>query len=259
MKIRITGAQLPVTNDIQANLAATLRAVDVARAEGADILLTPEGSLSGYTPRFDTDAARQALEAVADAARSAGVGLALGTCLVEPDDGLCYDELRFYAPDGAYLGFHSKILLCGTMCDEPPQGELNDYAARPLRTFALNGLTVGGLICNDMWANPECTPQPDPHLTQQLVRMGARVIFHAVNGGRSGGEWSQVAWHYHETNLRMRARAGRVHIATVDSSAPVHLRCSAPSGIVAPDGSWLVRAAERGEQYYTADLALPDA
>ena len=29
---------------------------------------------------------------------------------------------------------------------------------------------------------------PDPHLTQQLARMGARVVFHAVNGGRDGGE-----------------------------------------------------------------------
>jgi len=256
MKIRIAGAQLPVSADVQANLAAILRAIAYARAERADILLTPEGSLSGYTPRFDARAVRRALSAVTAAARAAGIGLALGTCFIEPDDGLCYDELRFYAPDGTFLGFHSKALLCGTVCDQPPLGEVNDYASRPLRTFSLNGLTVGGLVCNDMWANPECTPEPDPHLAQQLVRMGARVIFHAVNGGRGGGEWSQVAWRYHESNLRMRARAGRVHVATVDSSAPVHLRCSAPSGIVGPDGSWLVLAPDRGEQFYAGDVDL---
>jgi len=258
MKIRIAGAQLPVTENVEANVAAILRALDFARANGADILLTPEGSLSGYTPHFDASAVQQALDAVTGAARAAGVGLALGTCFVEPDDGLCYDELRFYAPDGEFLGFHSKILLCGTVRDDPPQGELNDYAASPLRTFGFNAITVGGLVCNDMWANPECTPQPDPHLTQQLAAMGARVIFHAVNGGRSGGEWSQVAWNYHESNLRMRARAGRVYLATVDSSAPVHLRCSAPSGILAPDGAWLVRAPERGEQCYVADAVIAE-
>jgi predicted amidohydrolase len=242
MKMRIAGAQLPVTNDVQANRDAILRALEFAGGEGAGILLTPEGSLSGYTPRFEPQA---------------GVGLALGTCFVEPDDGRCYDELRFYAPDGAFLGFHSKLLLCGTVCDDPPRGELNDYAARPLRTFTFRTATVGGLICNDMWANPECTPQPDPHLTQQLVRMGARIIFHAVNGGRGASEWSQVAWGYHSSNLRMRARAGRVHIATVDSCTPVHLRCSSPSGILGPDGSWLVRAPDRGEQYYVGDVAVP--
>jgi predicted amidohydrolase len=256
VKLRIAGAQFAVRNDVQANRAAILRAIDYARTERADILLTPEGSLSGYTPHFEPSAVRQALAEVVEAARAAALGLALGTCFIEPDDGLCYDELRFYGPDGAFLGFHSKILLCGTMCDEPPQGELNCYAARPLRTFAFRGATVGGLICNDMWANPECTPQPDPHLTQQLVRMGARAILHAANGGRSGGEWSQVAWSFHEANLRMRARAGRVYIATVDSSEPVHLRCSAPSGIVGPDGQWQVRAPDRGEQYYVGDVML---
>ncbi len=98
---------------------------------------------------------------------------------------------------------------------------------------------------------------PDPHLTQQLAGMGARIIFHAVNGGRDGGPWSDVAWQYHEANLRMRARAGRLWIVTVDSSEPVHLRCSAPAGVVDPHGDWACRAEPGGVQHfaYTIDLA----
>jgi len=257
-RMRIAGAQMPVTRNVQENRERILRAIDAARGRGADILLTPEGSLSGYTPDFDAEAVRAALSEVTEAARAAGIGLALGTCFVEPEDGRCYNQLRFYAPDGAFLGCHTKTLRCADH-SEPPRGELNDYAVRPLRTFEFGGIVVGGLICNDLWANPECTPMPDPHLSQQLARMGARVIFHAVNGGRSAGEWSQVAWRYHESNLRMRARAGRLWIATVDNCHPVHLRCSAPSGILAPDGSWLVRAPERGEQIYVGDVDLgPD-
>jgi hypothetical protein len=75
-------------------------------------------------------------------------------------------------------------------------------------------------------------------------------VFHAVNGGRDGSEWSAVNERYHESNLRMRASAGRLWIVTVDSCHPVSLPCSAPSGVVAPDGSWAVRAAPQGEQYF---------
>jgi predicted amidohydrolase len=117
---------------------------------------------------------------------------------------------------------------------------------------------VGGLICNDLWANPECTPGPDPHLTQQLARKGARVLFHAVNGGRDGGEWSEVAWHYHESNLRMRARAGRLWIVTVDSAEPTHLPCSAPSGVIAPDGRWAVKTPAQGEQFFAHTIELQE-
>jgi predicted amidohydrolase len=254
-KLRVAGAQLPVTKEISTNVAALERALEFARQQDAAILLTPEGSLSGYTPRFNAAEATQALAHITGLARAAGVGLALGTCFVEPDGGRCYNQLRFYNREGAYLGFHSKILRCGTL-EEEPQGEINDYAATPLRTFDFHGLTVGGLICNDLWANPGCTPQADPHLTQQLARMGAQVIFHAVNGGRNGSEWSRVNWCYHESNLRMRAQAARIPIVTVDNCHPTQWPCSAPSGVIGADGNWLVQTDESGEQFFAWTLEL---
>lgn len=262
MKLRVALAQIPVTNDIEANVEAIGRGISFASAEKADILLTPEGSLSGYTHAFDTGAVERGLDQVCALARDKAVGLALGTCFVETDDGRCYNQLRFYTPEGDYLGFHSKTLLCGTI-QSPPEGECNDYASQPLRTFAFGGvdnagLTIGGLICNDMWANPACTPQPDPWLSRQLGAMGARVIFHAVNGGRDGGEWSrEVVWPFHEANLRMRAQAAGVWIVTVDNAYPSDLPCSAPGGVIGPDGNWLCRAASQGEQFVCAELDIP--
>ena len=256
MEIRVAGAQLAVTIDIATNEAAIRRAIDFAHAEHADILLTPEGSLSGYTPQFDAKRVCAALQRVIAQARRARVGLALGTCFVAPRSGQCYNQIRFYDRNGRYLGSHCKILRCGTLSN-PPEGEIRDYATRPLRTFTLGGLIIGGLICNDLWANPTCTPMPDPHLTQRLARMGARIIFHGVNGGRDGSELSRVAWQYHDANLRMRAQAGRVWIVTVDSCEPPHLECSAPSGVVDPGGTWVCRAEPKGEQYYAYTIEEP--
>ncbi len=254
--LRVAVAQIPITRDIDANRETIERAIDWAAEQEAEILLTPEGSLSGYTPKFDQKAVNEALQAIVDRASSNGLALALGTCFVEPDDGKCYNQIRFYDENGEFLGFHPKTLRCGTMT-EPVKGEINDFAARPLRTYQLNGITIGGLICNDMWANPGCTPMPDPHLSQQLAKMGAKVIFHAVNGGRSAAAWSQeVYWPFHETNLRMRARTGKLWIVTADNCLPVDIPCSAPSGVVDPNGNWAAQTPDQGEQMvvYTIEL-----
>ena len=250
MELRVAGYQMSVGRDVDDNVWRILGAVDFASKNSAEILLTPEGSLSGYTPEFDARTVAAALTIVTEHARAGNVGLALGTCFVE-EDGKRYNQIRFYTPDGRYLGFHGKTLRCGSV-DGAPGGEVDDYAGVELRTFPWrDGVCLGGLICNDMWANPECTPMPDTHLSQQLSKMGANVILHAVNGGRDGSRWSEVAWRYHESNLRMRARAGRVWIVTADNARPEELPCSAPSGVIDPSGNFVCRTVPKGEQYFT--------
>ena len=258
MKIRIAGLQMPVSPLIRLNAERICAGIEQSAQEGVEILLTPEGSLSGYRHDFDVREFADALERVTALARRRAVGLALGTCSVEAD-GKCYNQIRFYRPSGEFLGFHSKTLLCGTL-EAHPQGEINHYSTAPLQVFAwAPGLTIGGLICNDVWANPQCTPMPDTHLTQRLAAMGARIIFHAVNGGRDGSEDSELAWRYHEANLRMRARAGNVWIVTADNCHPPELPCSSPCGVLDPRGVWACRTDARGLQFFvhTIDLTTP--
>jgi predicted amidohydrolase len=256
VSLRVATAQIPVTNSISENSATIHRALDVAIKEEADILLTPEGSLSGYTPKFDQAAVDKELDRIVERASKAGVALALGTCYIEPGDKKCYNQLRFYDSAGEFLGFHSKTLLCGSFSD-PPQGEINDYATRPLRTFEIKGIRVGGLICNDMWGNPQCTPMPDPHLSQKLSKAGAQIIFLAINGGRDGGPWSEeVNWPYHEVNMRMRAAAGRVWVVSADNSFPHTIPCSAPSGVLKPNGHWATQAPRKGEHVTVHSIDL---
>lgn len=258
MELRVAGAQIPVTQDVEANIAAIERGIEFASEERADILLTPEGSLSGYTHKFDVSAVRKGLDIVTSKASKSGVGLALGTCYVEEADDKCFDQLRFYLPNGKYLGFHSKTLRCGSLAD-PLEGEINHYALSEIRTFEFKGVTIAGLICNDMWAYPLCTPEPDPHLSQRLAGMGAKVIFHAVNGERNGGEWSRkVAWPYMESNLRVRARAAGIWIVTVDSSYPLNIPCAAPSGVIDTEGIWRCHTTPQGEQSFVYTISLPE-
>jgi predicted amidohydrolase len=257
-RLRVAGAQLPVTEDVAANLAALERAVAYAAAQKADVLLTPEGSLSGYFTEFDAARTAAALARITAAARNAGVALALGTCFREPKDGRRYDELRFYDKQGRYLGFHAKILLCRHIPDAGSKGEIGVFATRPLRTFELQGIPIGGLVCNDMWANPEWTPEADPHLSQQLAEKGARVIFHAVNSGLAQSDsLLELNRHYHDSNLRLRARAGKLWIVVVDAGDPQgKLANHAPSGVIDPAGNWKVRVDEPGERFFVYTIEL---
>ena len=250
MELRITTAQIPVYSDIERNLAVLKDAVNNAAGDESNVLLTPEGSLSGYTPYFDHREAEAALIEIMAYAKERKVGLALGTCFFEPD-GICYDELRFYLPDGTYLGCHAKTLLCGTT-DGPPKGEINDYGTLPLRVFDYLGVTIGGLICNDMWANPMCTPMDDPHLSRKLAHMGAKIILHAVNGGRDGSDFSQKTCKmFHESRLLMNARADGLYIATVDNAFPLDIGASAPGGVISLEGEWAMRLEPIGIQIKT--------
>jgi hypothetical protein len=98
---------------------------------------------------------------------------------------------------------------------------------------------------------------PDPHLSQQLSQMGARVIFHAINGGRSADEFSQVVCRdYHESNLRMRACAGHVWIVTADNAYPETIPNSCSGGVISPDGKWAVKMETQGVKFcaYTIEL-----
>jgi predicted amidohydrolase len=253
--LRVAGAKLAVTKDIDRNIISIKKAIDFAREENADILLTPEGSLSGYRADFDQDKVKKGLNEIIDYAKIAGIGLALGTCFIELNDGKCYNQIRFYDKQGNFLGFHSKILRCGDHFD-PDAGEINTFSVTDLRTFEFEGITIGGLICNDLWANPECTTLPDEHLSQRLSAMGAKVIFHAVNGGRSSNEWSDVNWDFHSSNMRMRANSGNIWIVSADNSHPTDIRSSAPSGVVGPDGRWKCTSNDTGIDYFAFTIYL---
>jgi len=253
VKLNVSLAQVPVYGQVGSNVSVLREAVRRAADEGADILLTPEGALSGYTHLFNRQETLEALAEITALAREHSLGLALGTCMEE--EGRIYNQLRFYLPTGEYLGCHTKTLLCGST-EGPLKGEITVFSTLPLRVFDFLGVPIAGLICNDMWANPLCTPDPNPYLCRQLARMGARIIFHAVNGGRDDSAFTQeTAKCFHEVNLLMNARADNLVIATVDNAEPEHLGVSSPGGVVTPAG-WAVKLPDKGSQQLCHEIDL---
>lgn len=256
LRLRVAGAQLPVSRDVRKNLAAITRAIEFAEREKAAVLVTPEGSVSGYWAGFDADATQRAVDEVVARARSARLALVLGTCFADTD-GTRYDAQRFYNRDGEYLGFHSKTLLCRRMANPTAKGEMDTFKSAPLRVFTLDGLTIGGLVCNDMWANPEWTPMPDPYLARQLAGLGARIVFVSAKAGQDDGEDWPLNRSFHESNLRLRARSAGVWVVVVDAADPEGKKPSnCPSGVLGPDGRWAARADATGEQFFAYTIAL---
>jgi predicted amidohydrolase len=138
--IELTGFQMTVTNDIKVNQEEILDGIRKAALDGSDFLVTPEGSLSGYTSNFSQIDLAIALEEIIAEARKLKVGLILGTCYKEFIRGkeFCYNQVRVYGPDGLFMGTYSKVLRCSSL-NIPGSGEMADYVEGELMTFDWNG------------------------------------------------------------------------------------------------------------------------
>ncbi len=148
--LAIAVAQLNVTvGDLTANADRIIRALDEARAAGADLLLTPELALSGYPPEdllLRPDFYRACAREVSRiAAHTQGITLVLG----HPEE---RRDWRYNAAsvirDGEVVATYHKHLL--------PNYEVFDeerYFDRGLAAcvFELNGVKLGVNICADLW------------------------------------------------------------------------------------------------------------
>jgi len=248
--VRIAALQMLVMPDVAENEARILAGVDRAAADGADFLLTPEGSLSGYHSDFDGAEVEAAVGRVTAAARAAHVGLALGTCYKEKDggSGVCYNEVRIYDPGGDYLGHHAKILRCSPIA-HPGTGEMVQFAEGTLRTFEWRELRFGVLICNDLWATPGFTTMPNPYLAWRLKQMGAQFLLHAINSGR---DLRHRPWH--ESCSAMWAKATQLPILQVNAAPADGQPLNAPSGLLGPDGMRLLSVPDCTEEYFVCDV-----
>lgn len=253
MTLKVAGLQMFVRSDVGENESRIMAGVERAAGDGVDILLTPEGSLSGYRSDFDREEVAAAVERVRAGAADAGVGLALGTCYqeAEGDGEHCYNQVRVYTPEGEYLGYHAKILRCSWL-SHPGTGEMRDFVEGRLRTFDWRGIRLGVLICNDLWATPGFTTMPNPYLPWKLKQMGAQVLLHAVN---SGGDLRHRP--FHQSSTELWARALEMPIVHVNAAAE-HRPVNAPSGVTGPDGTSVVAAPERGEQYFACEVEVGD-
>lgn len=236
--IRVTGVQMEVSTKLEENLPKIL---DHIKKTDADYVLFPEMSLTGYHGEFSNKATRKAWEQISAACRQSYAAALIGTGCKEEDG--AFIQTRIYDKAGELIGTHEKLV--------PTSGDRE--FCRPgeeLRVFENDGLLFGCLICNDLWVTPGCGPYPDPRLAYQLGKRGAQLIFHSVNSG-SGA----IHIPFHESNLALRALESKFPICTANAADPKGpVNCL--TGVMSPEGKWLVECPREGEHTYTYDLEI---
>ncbi|HLF33071.1 MAG TPA: carbon-nitrogen hydrolase family protein [Cyclobacteriaceae bacterium] len=248
-KVRLACLQMNATPDIQKNKERIIEGLRKASGEGAAFLITPEGSLSGYTSNFDQDEVSKALPEILAIAKQVKVGLFLGTCFKEISGNAtyCYNQIRVYTPVGEFLGAYSKILRCSPL-NLPGTGEMVDYVEGELKIFEWKGHKIGTLICNDLWATPGYTTIPNPYLAWKLKQMGADMIIHCINSGSN-----QRYRKFHESSAELWALSLKIPILEVNA-AQGDETINAMSGLIGADGIRSKTVPDTGDQFFIVDL-----
>ena len=234
--IRVSGAQMHVSDNLSENLERILRLID---STDTDFLVFPELALTGNHGGFGQRGLERGWERIAAACRQAYTTVVLGTGAVDPS-GL-YIQSRIVSDEGDLIGTHEKLV---------PTREDRAWC-RPgeeLRVFDYNGLRFGCLIGNDLWVAPGRGPYADRRLSYQLGERGVHAIFHSIHTG-TDTEYRG----FYRANLMLRAKESRCFIFTANA-APESGQLNVPSGVVSPEGEWLTTCPLQGPQVYSFDL-----
>jgi len=262
--IRIAGAQIPVGADIQTNKIEIFKSLDWAKENEVDLLVTPEGSLSGYVASDwwnKLDELNDALKEVEDHQKKLGIELHLGTCLQETEElgNINRNEIRSYNKKGEL--FQVTVKSYGIAFERCVNKD-----GQPLYTWNLpfdeRPTSATALICNDMWG---CVEQDGEPINQLLVNANLDLIIHATNGVKFNPKDIRYKAFdaYHNGFLCMTALKALTSIITVDSCVPWDWDgeeskvdvciTSSQSGVVDFTG-WLTDVPRFGRQYFYYDL-----
>ncbi|HEX7089751.1 MAG TPA: nitrilase-related carbon-nitrogen hydrolase [Longimicrobiales bacterium] len=237
----------PVLRDPEENAR---RIAEAAGRTRADLVLTPELSLTGYD--VGDDAARLAVVAqVGGAAPFAGLGeAAVLVGLVERGEAGLHYNTAALVRDGRIAFRHRKLYLpTYGMFDE---GRIFARGAE-LGTFdAAEGWRAGVLICEDLW---------HPALAYVLAMSGIHLLLvqaaapgrGVAEGGEAGGRFA--SWDVWERIVRVTAQLYGIYVALANRAGVEGAVTFAGGSLIAgPDGSVLARGPEEGEAVLEAEL-----
>lgn len=194
---RIALCQIPVSPDPVANLTRVRAAL--ARAEGADLAIFPEATLTRYGRRISELAEPldgPFVSGLAEAAREHGLAVIAGT--FEPGEGRVHNTAVAVDRDGEIKAAYRKIHLFDSFGAK--ESELVAPGAEPT-VVELAGLRVGLVTCYDVRF---------PELTRALVDRGAELF--AVIAAWGSGPLKEDHW---VTLVRARALENTMWTAAV--------------------------------------------
>tara|TARA_B100001094_G_scaffold140602_1_gene136283 strand:- start:230 stop:1165 length:936 start_codon:yes stop_codon:yes gene_type:complete len=295
--VRLGGAQIPISgDDIQYNKKEIFKALDWAKENEVDFILTPECALSGYKPTWQEryDELEEALKEIEDYQKKLEVGLHLGTMFKEPcvHGILNRNQVRHYNQQGRLFSTTEKCYLISSesgadSCLVPsfcPCEKIKlpyDLITGVEREF------IGvGLICNDLWSIEAAAQDHTPNdpISNQLMNMsgdGLELIIHATNGikyepelldmfyGDRGQDVVDTMNAFHDGYLRQTALKCHSSLLTVDSPTAWRwngdedkideVMTSSESGFLDPLGKWQTNVPRFGRQYFYHDYNVYDA
>ncbi|WOK37275.1 N-carbamoylputrescine amidase [Sphingomonas sp. C3-2] len=173
-EMKVAALQLPLTDDIDTNIAAVSALVREAAAKGANIILPPELFEGHYFCQVEDEAlfsrARPTEEHPAVLAMqklAAELKIYIPTSFFEADGPHHYNSLAMIDDEGAIMGVYRKSHIP----DGP--GYEEKYYFRPgntgFKVWKTRYGTIGVGICWDQWY-PECA--------RAMMLMGAEVLFY---------------------------------------------------------------------------------
>ena len=173
----------PVLLDVKTNLEATIDKIEAAKAQGVDLVVFPELSLTGYFVRERYHEAALRIDSP-EIRRLAGAtkGTAAVVGFIEESQAMNFYNSALVAVDGEILFAYRKLNL-------PNYGVFEERkifsGGKHVRVFKLKGLTIAPFICNDLW---------HPSLPYLGITQKADIFLTMFNSSRGsmGTEFSNI-------------------------------------------------------------------
>jgi predicted amidohydrolase len=249
--VRVALANLRVPSTPQESVLLATSAVAEAAGRGALVICFPECYVPGYrwpgaaAPPPDSAFLERAWADVADAARTAGITVILGTERVT-DRGLQITACVIN-PDGTVAGWQDKGQI------DPSEEAIYPAFGTERRVFAAGPLTFGVVICHEGFRYPETV--------RWAVRRGAQVVFHphahaAEPGSYRPTSFADPANTFHEKAILCRAAENTCYFASVNCASE---GSGTTSAIARPDGTLQCFQPYGQEGLLVADLDLTTA
>ena len=182
--VRVAGAQIPVTTDLEYNKKEIFKALDWAKENEVDQLLTPESALSGYCNQWynKLEEINSLLKEIEEHQVKCGVALNLGTCFQEPEGfgKINRNQIRHYTKSGILGAITNKTHVLQSEDCIGRDNVKHGLAGIPLIEEEHGRATAIGMLCNDMWGWNE-----DAHTIRQddqMRKYPVDLIMHATNG-----------------------------------------------------------------------------
>ncbi len=173
----------PVLLDVKTNLADTIEKIAAAKADGAELVVFPELSLTGYfvRERYHEAALRMDSPQIQRLAKvTRGSAAVVG--FIEESPAMNFYNSALVAVDGEIAFAYRKLNL-------PNYGVFEERkifsGGKHIRVFKHKGLTIAPFICNDLW---------HPALPYLGVTQKADIFITMFNSSRGsmGNEFSNI-------------------------------------------------------------------